>query len=215
MSNVLKEILGDLYTDEIGKKVGSTKLIVLDEGKYIPVDKFNSKLEEIKQQKEQLDDYKKQFKDLEKKAKGNEELENTIKELRADNEKKDLDYQTTIKAKDKSFAIQNAIKDEQGKNVKAVTALLDMDKITVDDKGITGLSDQLKALKESDAYLFGEDKIVGAGGHISEGDKNNPKPANLETQLKEEQKKMAEGKGDILTVISLKRQMKELLQNKK
>ena len=70
MSNVLKEILGDLYTEEIGKKVGSTKLIILDEGKFIPVDKFNSKLEEIKQQKEQLDEYKKQLKDLEKKAKG-------------------------------------------------------------------------------------------------------------------------------------------------
>jgi len=215
MSNVLKELLGDLYTDEVKEKVGDVKLIKLDEGKYIPVEKFNAKLEEVKQQKEQLDEYKKQLKDLEKKAKGNEEFENTIKELRADNEKKDLDYQATIKAKDKSFAIQNAIKDEQGKNVKAITALLDMDKITVDDKGITGLSDQLKALKESDAYLFGEDKIVGAGGHILEGEKETAKPANLETQLKEEQKKMAEGEGDILTIVSLKRQISELSQNKK
>ena len=90
-----------------------------------------------------------------------------------------------------------------------------MDKITIDDKGITGLSDQLKVLKESDAYLFGEDKIVGAGGHISEDEKETAKPANLETQLKEEQKKMAEGKGDILTVVSLKRQIGELPQNKK
>ena len=170
MSNVLKELLGDLYTDEVKEKVGDVKLIKLDEGKYIPVEKFNAKLEEIKQQKEQFDDYKKQLKEIEKKAKGNEELENTIKELRADNEKKDLDYQKTIAAKEKDFAIQNAIKDAQGKNIRAIKALLDMDKITVDDKGITGLSDQLKALKESDAYLFGEDKIVGSPGHVPEGD---------------------------------------------
>ena len=209
MSNILKELLGDLYTKEIEEKVGDKKLIVLDEGKYIPVDKFNAKLEEVKQQKEQLDEYKKQLKDLEKKAKGNEELENTIKDLRADNEKKDLDYQATIKAKDKSFAIQNAIKDEQGKNIKAISALLDMDKITVDDKGITGLSDQLKKLKESDAYLFGEDKIVGTGQHVS-GDTNiNPQPATLEAQLKE-----AQDKGDVLAAISLKRQIYEAAQKK-
>jgi len=209
MSNVLKELLGDLYTDEIEKKVGGAKLIILDEGKYIPIDKFNSKLEEVKQQKEMIDEYKKQLKDLEKKAKGNEELENEISKLRADNEKKDLDYQATIKTQTKDFAIQNGIKGEQGKNVKAIKALLDMDKITVDDKGITGLSDQLKKLKESDAYLFGEDKIVGTGQHVS-GDTNiNPQPATLETQLKE-----AQDKGDVLAAISLKRQIYEAAQKK-
>jgi len=210
MSNILKELLGDLYTDEVKKKVGDVKLIKLDEGKYIPVEKFNAKLEEVKQQKEQLDEYKKQLKDLEKKAKGNEELENEIKSLRAENEKKDADYQATIKAKDKDFAIQNAIKEEQGKNVKAIKALLDMDKITVDDKGITGLSDQLKALKESDAYLFGEDKIVGAEKHISEGDKTTPTPETLEAQLKE-----AEKVGDNLAIISLKRKISELPKKEK
>ena len=203
MSNVLKEILGDLYTDEVKKKVGDVKLIKLDEGKYIPVDKFNAKIEEVKQQKEQLDDYKKQLKDLEKKAKGNEEFEKTIKDLRADNDKKDADYQATIKAQTKDFAIQSAIKEAQGKNVKAIKALLDTDKITVDDKGITGLSDQLKVLKESDAYLFGEDKVV--GGEQPPKDKSSPKPETLEAELKE-----AEKDGDTLAVISLKRKIAAL-----
>jgi len=204
MSDVLKDLLGELYTDEIEKKVGGAKLIILDEGKFIPISKFNAKLDEIKQQKEVIDDYKKQLKEIEKRAKGNEELENTIKELRADNEKKDLDYQKTIAAKEKDFAIQNAIKDAQGKNVKAITALLDMDKITVDDKGITGLSDQLKVLKESDAYLFGEDKIVGSPGHIPEGDKGTPQPKDLDARIKE-----AEDKGDYMTSIALKREKYE------
>lgn len=210
MSDVLKDLLGDLYTDDIGKKVGDKKLIVLDEGKYIPLDKFNAKIEEIKQQKEMLDDYKKQLKDLEKKAKGNEEFEKTIKDLRADNEKKDVDYQTTIASQKKDFAIQSAIKEAQGKNVKAIKALLDIDKITVDDNGITGLSDQLKTIKESDAYLFGEEKIVGPGGH-EDGDPNkNPKPKELEAQLKEAQKK-----GNVLAAIALKRQISELPEKPK
>ena len=204
MSNVLKDLLGDLYTDEIKAKVGDVKLIKLDEGKYIPVDKFNAKIEEVKQQKEQLDEYKKQLKEIEKKAKGNEELEKTIKDLRADNEKKDADYQATIKAQTKDFAIQSAIKEAQGKNVKAIKALLDADKITVDDKGITGLSDQLKVLKESDAYLFGEDKVVG-GEKNTPKDKTNPKPETLEAELK-----TAEKDGDTLAVISLKRKIAAL-----
>jgi len=204
MSNVLKELLGDLYTDEIQKKVGDVKLIKLDEGKYIPIEKFNAKNEEVKQQKEQLDEYKKQLKDLEKKAKGNDEFEKTIKELRAENEKKDINYQTTLNAQKKDFAIQSAIKEAQGKNVKAIKALLDADKITVDDKGITGLSDQLKVLKESDAYLFGEDKVVGGDDHTPKG-KGNPKPETLEAELKE-----AEKSGDTLAVISLKRKISQL-----
>ena len=204
MSNILKELLGELYTKEIDEKVGDKKLIILDEGKYIPVEKFNAKLEEVKQQKEQLDDYKKQMKDLEKKAKGNEELEKSIKDLRADNEKKDIDYQITIATQKKDFAVQSAIKEVQGKNVKAIKALLDMEKITVDDTGIIGLSDQLKVLKESDAYLFGEDKIIGIPGHIPEVEKGNPKPVSqdLEAQLKE-----AQTKGDQLAVVSLIRKI--------
>jgi len=205
MSNVLKDLLGDLYTEEIGKKVGDKKLIILDEGKFIPIEKFNAKIEEVKQQKEQLDEYKKQLKDLEKKAKGNEELEKTIKDLRAENEKKDANYQATIKAQKKDFAIQSAIKEAQGKNVKAIKALLDTDKITVDDSGIVGLSDQLKAIKESDAYLFGEDKVVGTGDHTDNDPVKNPKPKDLENQLKE-----AEKDGDTLAVISLKRKIASL-----
>lgn len=209
MSEILSELLGDLYTPEIEKKVGDAKLILLDEGKYIPIEKFNAKLEEIKQQKEIIDDNKKQLKDLEKKAKGNEELEKSIKDLRADNEKKDVDYQATITAQKKDFAVQSVIKDAQGKNVKAIKALLDMNKITVDDSGITGISDQLKTLKESDAYLFGEDKIVGAGKHVAGDEANNPKPNNLETQIKE-----AQEKGNTLAVVSLKRQAYEAAKNK-
>ena len=209
MSNVLKEMLGDLFTPEIKEKVGDVKLIKLDEGKYVPIDKFNAKNEEVKQLKEQIDSHKKQLKDLEKKAKGNEELEKTIQELRAENEKKDTDYQATLKAKEKDFAVQSAIKDEQGKNVKAIKALLDMDKITVDDSGVTGLSDQLNKLKESDAYLFGEDKIVGSGTHKDNDPGTNPQPKDLEAQIQE-----AENKGDFMTSIKLKSERYEAAKNK-
>jgi len=207
--DVLKDILEDLYTPEIKEKVGSRKLILLDEGKFIPVEKFNQKLEEIKQQKEVIDDYKKQLQDLEKKAKGHDELEQTIKELKAENEKKEIDYQTKIAEQKKDFAVQAAIKEAQGKNVKAIKALLDIEKIIVDDNGIVGLSDQLKTIKESDAYLFGEDKIVGPDDKDKYDKKGNPKPDDFDTQIKE-----AEEKGDILTAISLKRQRYEAAQKK-
>lgn len=62
-----------------------------------------------------------------------------------------------IKEKDLSHAINNALTKAQVKNAKSVLANLDMSKIDLSDDGkLTGIDDQLKALKESEdtAFLF-------------------------------------------------------------
>ncbi|MTU02733.1 hypothetical protein GMD33_13915, partial [Parasutterella excrementihominis] len=52
-----------------------------------------------------------------------------------------------------------------------IAALLDLEKIAEDDKGWTGLDDQLSALKESDSYLFESESqsqptpVITAGGN--------------------------------------------------
>lgn len=71
------------------------------------------------------------------------------------------------------------------RNSKAVTALLDLEKVVEDGDSFNGLDEQLKALKESDSYLFevedkAEDKpkfaqegnpAVDNSGNLSEEDK--------------------------------------------
>ena len=47
-----------------------------------------------------------------------------------------------------------ALTGAKGKNHKAIKALLDMDKIKLDEEGLKGLEDQLASLKTNESYLF-------------------------------------------------------------
>lgn len=100
--------------------------------------------------KGQLDTAQGTITDLKKGNKDNEalqskvtEYENTIKQLQADSAKKDFDYR-----------LDNALKEAKPRNMKAIKALLDLEKVKLDGDNIAGLEEQLKTLRESDAYLF-------------------------------------------------------------
>ena len=51
-------------------------------------------------------------------------------------------------------ALDMALTGAKGKNPKAIKALLDMDKIKLDEEGLKGLEDQLASLKTNESYLF-------------------------------------------------------------
>lgn len=59
--------------------------------------------------------------------------------------------------------IDLAITNAKAKNVKAVKANLDLEKIKLDGDKLLGFDDQIEALKKSDAYLFEIDKKVNKG----------------------------------------------------
>lgn len=64
-------------------------------------------------------------------------------------------------------AIEKAVNKSGAKTEKAVTALLDRDKISLDEKGnITGIEEQLIALKENDdtVYLFNKNDEISFKG---------------------------------------------------
>jgi hypothetical protein len=62
------------------------------------------------------------------------------------------------------YTIESRLMKEKAVNPKAVSALLDMSKITTDEKGaITGLDEQIAALKESETWAF-EQPTPAAGG---------------------------------------------------
>lgn len=140
----------------------------------------------------QVGDRDKQLKKLEKAAGDNAELQKEIADLREKNEKQANEWQTKISEQSKNFSISNALRDAGAKNVKAVTALLDMDKVSVDDNGnLIGLSDQVKSLQETDAYLFTpkqEEKqekspvSLFAGGNPSSNIAKDPKNMSLDEQ---------------------------------
>lgn len=79
----------------------------------------------------------------------------------ADLQKQIEDYQAKVTELDnqrqadrKTAFIELGLTKAGVKNNKAVSALLDLEKISEGETGWTGLDEQLSALKESDSYLF-------------------------------------------------------------
>ena len=127
----------------------------------IPKHRFDEVNEEKKELKNQLDERDAQLKELKAKASGNEELTAKITELEELNKTTKEDYEAKMATLRKETAIELLLKDQKAKNIKAVKALLDLEKVTLDGEKLIGLEEQLKSLKESDSYLFGEDTLSG------------------------------------------------------
>ena len=130
---------------------------------FIPKDKYNEVAEAKKKLEADIAERDKQLEDLKKAAGTSEELKKQIEALQAENKKAVEEWQAKMAQMQLDFAIEKALAAAKAKNPKAVKALLDMEKVKLDGEQLLGLDDQLKAIQQSDAYLFGESGKVGSG----------------------------------------------------
>lgn len=141
---------------------------------------------DIGRAKGELETYQNKVKDLEKDIKTKEDtiatlekkagevdgLKEKVSQLETDKTNLTNDLNTKVIAIQKDYAIEGAIRNAKGKNVKAIKALLDGDKITYENGELGGITEQLEALAsaEDSSMLFGETKNPPpAGTHF-----NNP-----------------------------------------
>ena len=91
--------------------------------------------------------------------------------LNAEKAQLTVDLDTKVAQIQKTHAIENTVRDAKAKNVKAVMALLDMDKIKYENGELSGISEQLETLTsgEDTNFLFGDVQGAPSGTHI-----NNP-----------------------------------------
>lgn len=132
------------------------------------VDGFESQIEDYKQQ---ITDRDKQLNDLSEKAKGNEALTEQISQLKEDNKKAATEWEQKLETQQKDFAIESALRDAKAKNPKIAKNALDVESISLKDGKLIGFDEQMNTIKESDAYLFGEDEPAGIKGrqpHITD-----------------------------------------------
>lgn len=191
----LKELLGEELFNQVTAKLGDVKIMV-DDGNFVPLSRFNQVNEQKKelqdqlktrddQHKQELKERDKQLEDLRSKATGNEELQKRIDGLKKANddaktaaEEAAKQWQARLEAQQFDFALERKLVEAKAKNVKATKALLDTAKLKLDGETVLGLEDQLKALRESDPYLFGEDNLTGKkpgeGTERLPGNKKNP-----------------------------------------
>ena len=153
------------------KGLGITEQSVIDaimaeNGKDI--NKVKSNTEELETQiadlKTQISDRDGQLKELKASVKDNEELTTKITQLEEANKSSITEYENKISELQKTHAIESMARDFKVKNIKAVTALLDLEKITHANGELKGAKEQFEALAKSDAYLFGESQVEPPAG---------------------------------------------------
>lgn len=85
-------------------------------------------------------------------------LNEKIRQLETDKTNLTNELNTKVTQLQKTHAIEGGVRDAKAKNVKAVMALLDMEKITFTDGKLEGLDEQIKTLTEGEdtSFLFGK-----------------------------------------------------------
>ena len=150
ISAILTE-LGITLTDEqktsIDKQVAENYKTVADYDKQ--KDKLINAEDKVKTLTESLD----KFKDV-----NVEELSKTVTDLKEQLKKKDDDYATQIADRDFSEIVKDSIAKANGKNTKAIKALLDIDTLKGSKNQAKDIEDAIKALSEAEdsKMLFGE-----------------------------------------------------------
>lgn len=137
--------------------------IIEDYGKnYVSKAQFNEKNDAYKQAKQEIENLTNDINNLSEANKANEALQSQIKELQDAATQREADYNENIKNMKIDTAITKALSKSGAMNETILTGLLDRTKIAIgEDNTITGIQEQIVALKESDPYLFKQDSIKG------------------------------------------------------
>ncbi len=134
------------------------------------LEKQNLDKQNLEKQKSEQDESKLLDKTTEDYLVEIEDLKKAKESLLAENES----LKNELKAKDEQFdrsldemkinnSVEIAIRDANGKNVKAIKALINFDEISLDGSGeVVGLEEQIELLKTSDSssFLFDENELV-------------------------------------------------------
>lgn len=162
---LLREKLGEELFNQVKEALGDTKIMV-DDGNFIPKSRFDEVNESKKLLEGQIKAKDKELKDLGKKFEGNEDLASELATIKANSKKMEDDYKKQIADMQLNHSMEAVFNENKVKDAKLIKALLDMDKIKLDGDKLTGLDDQITALKESHDYLFNiEQPLKGLGSN--------------------------------------------------
>ena len=150
----LKSLLGEELFKQVDAALKDKDVVIELQENHIPKSRFDEVNTQAKDHKARADKFETDLANALKGAKSQEELNATIAELTASNEKTKTEYETKIAQREKDYLLQDSLKAAKAKNPKAAMALLDLEKLVVKDGKLDGLDAQIESLKKSDAYLF-------------------------------------------------------------
>lgn len=151
----LSDLLAKHKASELSVEQFEAELNKLLPETHMPKSVYNELNEKYKLLESQKADSDKLLKEVTEAKDANAEFktkyDDLLKAQKADREKYEADLVTARK----NSGIELALFKAGAKNSKAVRALLDLDKISLSDKGeLVGISEQLDSIKKDNDYLF-------------------------------------------------------------
>ena len=163
MSMTIAELLVKLGIAEDKRTEAEKALKEFVEGSYVVKSRYDEAVEETKTLQATISERDKQLVELKKNAGDNEDLKKQIKDLQDANKAAKTEYDEKMKDMRLSTAIQIAIAAD-AQDVGIVSGLFDKSKLILGDDGkVTGLDEQLTALKKDKPFLFKDGKPKGKG----------------------------------------------------
>ncbi len=172
---MLKELLGELFTDEIKAKLEGKELVLKsDQENMIPKDRFDKVNNEKKEYKAKVEQYQKEITDL---SKGNESLEDIKAKLEAKTNEL-TEYQTNIETQQlnskKTEAITSKLSEMNAIDPKLLVKEFDLSTISFDDNGgLVGVKETFDRIQTDYKQQFGKVSTQtpppadGQGGSVS------------------------------------------------
>lgn len=160
----LKPVLGDeLFTQVSDKLSGATGITLANiaDGSYVPKAKFDDERTKAKNLTTQVNDLTQQLADAQKNAGDVDALNQQITKLTQDV----TDRDNKLASLSTDYDIKDALRAAKARDVDIVFGLLDRSKITSKDGKLSGVDEQVKAIRESKGFLFESDeKPAGRAG---------------------------------------------------
>lgn len=154
------------------------------EKNYVEKSRYAAKEDEVKAAKEESKTARGELDKLKKDHKDNAELVKQIDELRAAADARDKEHAAKVKAMEIDSIVEKSLLGAKAKNTAAVRALLQLDGAEAENGAIKGLDDQIKKLKESDAYLFEEENALRVDGlNPADGSGGGTPPPSVQQQF--------------------------------
>ena len=150
----IKELLKNIGVAE--DKMEAAEKAVKDylDGDFVTKARFNEVNESKKSLTDQLAERDKQLTTLKKSAGDNEGLKKEIEALQAANKEQKAEFEAQAKALKIDTAVKLAIADS-AQDADIVAGLIDKAKLILGEDGkVTGLTEQVEALKKDKAFLF-------------------------------------------------------------
>ena len=164
------EVLKDHLSEETYSAVAEElkekdiKLADLSKGEYVAKGKYEALETQLNNTQTLLTDTTAKLETAIQSAGDNAALKQELENLKNTNQTEVANLTAQYEAKLKTAAVMAELTKAGANDPKDIMPHLNMDAITVNDKGIVGLSDQLEPIKTAKPYLFKGETKPGASG---------------------------------------------------